>query len=172
MPPVPLSSPSLPLPLPTPPPTDLGRPDDRECGRPAANPVQITRDRDGEPAQLSTVQGVLESMVKMCSYETQPAAVYVSEFEEPFLAATEAYYARESSQYLSEYDSSSYMVKAEARLEEELMRSVRARQLQLWPRMARPAGGCFDGYQFTPCTRLRPPRTEAKRPSKRCHGKS
>lgn len=72
---------------------------------------------------MGVVAKVLNSLVKMCSYEKQSLELYTRVFQTPFLEATATFYQRETAECLSHADSSTYLRKALTRLEEEALRA-------------------------------------------------
>ena len=83
----------------------------------------IERQRDGETIDQDLVKKVVDSFISLgldesdinkVSYE-----VYREHLEQPFLAATETYYRRESEAFLAENSVADYLKKAEERLREE-----------------------------------------------------
>ncbi|TNY17266.1 Cullin-domain-containing protein [Rhodotorula diobovata] len=83
----------------------------------------IEKQRQGETIETDLVKKVIDSFVALGLDEAdtnrQNLEVYRSAFENPFLAATEAFYSSESEQYLAANSVTEYMKKAESRLGEE-----------------------------------------------------
>ncbi|PWN50392.1 putative SCF complex member Cullin 1 [Violaceomyces palustris] len=84
---------------------------------------QIEKQRNGEVIETSLVKKVVDSLVSLGLDEVdtnrQNLEVYRSEFEKPFLEATELYYTNESDAFVSQNSATDYMKKAESRLKEE-----------------------------------------------------
>ena len=89
----------------------------------------IERQRNGETIDQGLVKKVVDSFVSLGIDESDlnKASLdnYKEHFETPFLAATEAYYERESDSFVIENSVSDYLKKAEERLEEEEDREER-----------------------------------------------
>ncbi|ORY39971.1 Cullin-domain-containing protein [Rhizoclosmatium globosum] len=83
----------------------------------------IEKQRNGETIEQGLIKNVVDSFVALGLDETDSTKatldVYKQYFEQPFIAATEAYYKSESETFLSENSITDYMKKAEQRLEEE-----------------------------------------------------
>lgn len=84
---------------------------------------QIETQRNGEVIETSLVKKVIDSFVSLGLDENdstkQNLDVYRSEFELPFLQATEIYYKAESDAFVATNSVIDYMKKAETRLKEE-----------------------------------------------------
>ncbi|KAL4402573.1 ubiquitin ligase (cullin) of SCF [Malassezia pachydermatis] len=84
---------------------------------------QIELQRNGKVIQSSLLKSVLDSCVSLGIDETDATRlnldVYQSEFQQPFLQSTEAYYQAESQSFLASNSVTDYMKKAQTRLEEE-----------------------------------------------------
>jgi cullin 1 len=83
----------------------------------------IERQRNGETIDQSLLKKVVDSFVSLGIDETDlnnaSLDYYKEQFEIPLLAATEAYYARESDSFVVENSVSDYLQKVEERLDEE-----------------------------------------------------
>eukprot|EP01135_Chromosphaera_perkinsii_P006249 Nk52_evm10s470 gene=Nk52_evmTU10s470 len=98
---------------------------------------EIEKDRDGEMVNHSVVHGVIMSFVQMNRHARNSLQLYVKEFETPFLEATATYYERESAAFLMEKNCSSYMQKAEVRLDEEVSRARKFLDMSSYEKVAR-----------------------------------
>jgi hypothetical protein len=83
----------------------------------------IELQRNGEMIDQGPIRIVLDSFVSLGLPEADPESpclrVYKTQFEEPFIEATKAYYEQESKSFLAENSLSDYLKKAEDRLREE-----------------------------------------------------
>ncbi|KAI6353891.1 hypothetical protein MCOR25_008843 [Pyricularia grisea] len=83
----------------------------------------VERQRNGETIEYGQIKQILDSMVSLGLDENDASKTtldcYRFHFEKPFIAATEAYYQKESRAFVAENTVVEYMKKAEARLEEE-----------------------------------------------------
>lgn len=83
----------------------------------------VEKQRNGETIEQSQIKRIVDSFVSLGLDETDSTKstldVYRFHFEKPFLAATKAYYEKESAQFVAENSVVEYMKKAETRLEEE-----------------------------------------------------
>lgn len=83
----------------------------------------VEKQRNGETIEHSQIKQVVDSFVSLGLDEHDATKttldIYRFHFERPFLAATEAFYATESKQFVAENSVVEYMKKAEARLNEE-----------------------------------------------------
>ncbi|KAL8961672.1 MAG: hypothetical protein Q9183_005272, partial [Haloplaca sp. 2 TL-2023] len=83
----------------------------------------VEKQRNGETIEQSQIKSIVDSFVSLGLDETDSTKstldVYRFHFEKPFLAATKAYYEKESSQFVAQNSVVEYMKKAELRLEEE-----------------------------------------------------
>ena len=96
----------------------------------------IEQDRNGESINTQLVTGVVNCYVELGLNDDEAPAnsaaagrpasgrlsVYRKYFEEKFLADTEAYYSRESEDFIRQYNITEYMNKAENRINEEMKR--------------------------------------------------
>ncbi|KAJ9113817.1 hypothetical protein QFC19_000010 [Naganishia cerealis] len=88
---------------------------------------QIENHRNGEEVDTALLKGVIDSFVTL-GMDDEAASrrasldLYREKFQAPFLAATEAYYRKESQTFLVENSISDYLKKVEVRLEEETRR--------------------------------------------------
>jgi cullin 1 len=89
----------------------------------------IERQRNGETIDQSLLKKVVDSFVSLgideINLNNACLDYYKEQFEIPLLAATEAYYARESDSFVVENSVSDYLKKVEERLEEEEDRAER-----------------------------------------------
>jgi cullin 1 len=89
---------------------------------------QIERDRNGEQINSQLVAGVIEGYVRLGLNRERPKEltldVYREDFETPFLAETQNFYARESALFVAENSVSDYLKKVLARLAQEVKRGV------------------------------------------------
>lgn len=83
----------------------------------------VEKQRNGETIEQSQIKAIVNSFVSLGLDETDSTKstldVYRYHFEKPFLAATKAYYQKESAQFVAENSVVEYMKKAETRLDEE-----------------------------------------------------
>ncbi|KAL8681909.1 MAG: hypothetical protein Q9224_005105 [Gallowayella concinna] len=83
----------------------------------------VEKQRNGETIEQTQIKSIVDSFVSLGLDETDSTKstldVYRFHFEKPFLAATKAYYEKESAQFVAENSVVEYMKKAEIRLEEE-----------------------------------------------------
>lgn len=83
----------------------------------------VEKQRNGETIEQSQIKSIVDSFVSLGLDESDTTRstldVYKEHFEAPFLKDTDAYYDRESKQFLQDNSVVEYMKKAEARLEEE-----------------------------------------------------
>ncbi|EGC32378.1 hypothetical protein DICPUDRAFT_57147 [Dictyostelium purpureum] len=84
--------------------------------------ILIQKDRDGELVQHQFISQFMESLIKLDSVD-KDRALYLNEYEFSYLENTKQFYSRESIAFISSSGVSSYMKKAEARIEEEHHRS-------------------------------------------------
>lgn len=77
----------------------------------------IDRERDGDSVDTSVLKNLLVMFTAIGTYEHA--------FEEPFLAATDEYYRKESEKLISQCDIPTYLVHAERRMREESDRALR-----------------------------------------------
>ncbi|CAD6958016.1 unnamed protein product [Tilletia controversa] len=87
---------------------------------------QIEKQRDGDAIDSSLLKTVISSFVSLGIDQSDGNNVnrvqlelYRSDFEQPFIGATQAYYERESTSFVTANTVVDYMKKAEARLKEE-----------------------------------------------------
>ncbi|KAI8379804.1 Cullin [Radiomyces spectabilis] len=83
----------------------------------------IRRDRDGDDAPHGTIKSVVVSLVQLNSFTEQPLQLYIEEFERPYLVHTKRYYESEAAREIAAGTVSSFMKKANARLQQETMRN-------------------------------------------------
>jgi len=76
-------------------------------------------DRNGETVDKSLFSNMVQAYIQLGVNEEQPVLFYQTEFQDPFIARTEAFYIKESDNYLQENSVSQYMQKAEERLKHE-----------------------------------------------------
>ncbi|KKA28916.1 hypothetical protein TD95_002500 [Thielaviopsis punctulata] len=83
----------------------------------------VERQRRGETIEYTQIKQVVDSFVALGLDEADTSKstldVYRFNFERPFIAATIKFYEEESKQFIAENSIVDYMIKAEARLEEE-----------------------------------------------------
>ena len=83
----------------------------------------IEKQRNGDTIESDLVKKVIDSFVALglddVDTQRQNLEVYRDAFQKPFLEATEAYYAQESTAFLADNSVTEYMKKAETRLAEE-----------------------------------------------------
>ncbi|KAF2072212.1 hypothetical protein CYY_006478 [Polysphondylium violaceum] len=84
--------------------------------------ILIQKDRDGELVQHSFITQFMESLIKLDSVD-KDKSLYTNEYESLYLENTKQFYTRESVAFISSSGISSYMKKAEERIEEEYHRS-------------------------------------------------
>eukprot|EP01132_Coremiostelium_polycephalum_P011565 gene11565-14165_t len=84
--------------------------------------ILIQKDRDGELVQHSFITQFMESLIKLDSID-KDKQLYRIEYESSYLENTKQFYTSESAAFISSCGISSYMKKAEARIEEEYHRS-------------------------------------------------
>ncbi|GAM20673.1 hypothetical protein SAMD00019534_038480, partial [Acytostelium subglobosum LB1] len=84
--------------------------------------ILIQQSRDGEEIQHQIVTQFMESLIKLDTID-KDKFLYRSEYEASYLENTRQFYTRESSSYISTHGISSYMQRAEQRIEEEYHRS-------------------------------------------------
>ncbi|EFA78583.1 cullin B [Heterostelium album PN500] len=85
--------------------------------------ILIYQNREnGTDDQDANVTKFMNSLINLDNID-KDKVLYKSEYEASYLANTEQYYARESSAYILTYGISSYMKKAEIRIDEEYLRS-------------------------------------------------
>ncbi|KAJ3153178.1 Cullin-2 [Geranomyces variabilis] len=85
----------------------------------------IRRDRDGETVAYAHVSQAIASLVRLNQHTSKPLQLYIEIFERPYLEETRQYYAAESSALITQNDVSSYMVKIDQRLSQEVVRNTR-----------------------------------------------
>ncbi|TPX61729.1 hypothetical protein PhCBS80983_g00954 [Powellomyces hirtus] len=85
----------------------------------------IRRDRDGEGIAYVHVSQCVASLVQLNQHTAKPLQLYIETFEKPYLEDTKRYYANESSLLIMQHDISSYMVKIDERLAQEVVRNTR-----------------------------------------------
>ncbi|KAG0243480.1 hypothetical protein BGW41_002020 [Actinomortierella wolfii] len=85
----------------------------------------IRQDREGKEIQYGPVQEAISSLVALNSKTDQPLALYVDEFESPYIVRTRSFYATESAIRLSSSTISEFMQSAIDRLAEENIRNSR-----------------------------------------------
>ncbi|KAI8642535.1 Cullin [Parasitella parasitica] len=83
----------------------------------------IRQDRDGDDAPHSTIKSVVTSLVQVNSFTEQPLQLYIEEFERPYLVHTKRYYEAEAAREIASGSISSFMQKANERLQQEIMRN-------------------------------------------------
>ncbi|KAJ6231235.1 cullin-1 [Anaeramoeba flamelloides] len=85
----------------------------------------ISNERNGEHVDRSLLKKTTEIFVSL-GHTKQPnegsLEIYQKDFEKQFYKETDIFYERESNKFLSEINVSEYMIKAEARIDEELAR--------------------------------------------------
>ncbi|KAJ3150527.1 Cullin-2 [Geranomyces michiganensis] len=85
----------------------------------------IRRDRDGETVAYAYVSQAVFSLVRLNQHTSKPLQLYIEVFERSYLEETRQYYAAESSALITQNDISSYMVKVDERLAQEVVRNTR-----------------------------------------------
>lgn len=84
---------------------------------------QIAKQRNGEVVPTLLIKGVLDSFVSLGIDDVDAVRlnldVYVTAFQEPFVASTAIFYKTESADFLAHNSVTDYLKKAETRLEEE-----------------------------------------------------
>jgi hypothetical protein len=83
----------------------------------------IRQDRDGDVAPHSTIKSVVTSLVQVNSFTEQPLQLYIEEFERPYLVHTKRYYEAEAAREIASGSISTFMQKANIRLQQEIMRN-------------------------------------------------
>lgn len=83
----------------------------------------IRQDRDGNDAPHSTIKSVVTSLVQVNAFTEQPLQLYIEEFERPYLVHTKRYYEAEAAREIASGSISSFMQKANERLQQEIMRN-------------------------------------------------
>ncbi|KAM7190732.1 Cullin-1 [Rhypophila sp. PSN 637] len=103
----------------------------------------VEKQRNGETIEHNQIKQVVDSFVSLGMDEGDSSKttldVYRYHFERPFLIATEAFYKKESKQFVAENSVVEYMKKAEARLLEEEERV----KVYLHPDIALPLKKCL-----------------------------
>jgi hypothetical protein len=83
----------------------------------------IRQDRDGDDAPHSTIKSVVTSLVQVNAFTEQPLQLYIEEFERPYLVHTKRYYEAEAAREIASGSISSFMQRANERLQQEIMRN-------------------------------------------------
>ncbi|KAM9962638.1 hypothetical protein ACTFIR_005554 [Dictyostelium discoideum] len=84
--------------------------------------ILIQKDRDGELVQHQFISQFMESLIKLDSVD-KDRTLYLIEYEASYLENTRQFYTRESVAFIASSGISSYMKKAETRIDEEEQRS-------------------------------------------------
>ncbi|KAI9019022.1 Cullin [Hyaloraphidium curvatum] len=83
----------------------------------------VRKDREGDVVPLAAIATCVRSLVELNKHTEQPLQLYIDEFERLYLRDTRAFYEAESARIISSVSVSSFMAKANSRLEEEVERS-------------------------------------------------
>eukprot|EP00040_Diaphanoeca_grandis_P022173 m.118672 g.118672 ORF g.118672 m.118672 type:complete len:741 (-) comp28685_c2_seq2:105-2327(-) len=90
----------------------------------------VMKDRNGELADISSAQDILESFIKLVGDDNNGISdtqleIYIETFETPFLEQTLEYYTRETSLIVQTLPCTEYLLKISSRFEEEQLRGTK-----------------------------------------------
>lgn len=111
----------------------------------------VKQDRDGDSVNWEVAKGCVESLVTLNSHTEQPLALYVEEFEKPYLRETKLYYERESAQLVARLSVSDFMRQSQSRLLEESNRNSRFVHLSSYEKVSKE---CETQYLATHQSRI------------------
>jgi len=85
----------------------------------------VLADRAGDVADITSANEVVASLIKMCASDDpdQCLPTYRQDLEKGFLEQTRTYYTRESNQFVETKSPAEYLISADQRLKDEVVRS-------------------------------------------------